>query len=96
MATINDEVIGFGCAQSFKSFCYAEAYGEITEMYVVEAARRNGVASSLISFLESQLRSRGVKSVKILTGRNNKAAINTYERNGFEKDNEVLLYKNIN
>nr|WP_249435710.1 GNAT family N-acetyltransferase [Paenibacillus sp. Marseille-Q4541] len=93
VATIEDEVIGFGCAQSFKSFCYIEAYGEITEMYVQESARRKGVATSLISYLENQLHSLGVKTVKILTGRNNIPAIKAYELSGYVQDDEVLLIK---
>ncbi|SMF85004.1 Ribosomal protein S18 acetylase RimI [Paenibacillus uliginis N3/975] len=95
VATLMDEVIGFGCAQSFKSFCYIGAYGEITEMYVKESARRNGVATSLISFLENQLHSRGVKTVKILTGRDNKSAIKAYELSGYVKDDEVMLKKKL-
>jgi ribosomal protein S18 acetylase RimI-like enzyme len=95
VATLLDEVIGFGCAQSFKSFCYTDAYGEITEMYVEESARRKGVASSLISFLEKQLHLRGVNSIKILTGRDNKAAINTYELSNYVVDDEVMLKKKL-
>lgn len=91
----NTEVVGFGCAQSLKSFCYNEAYGEITEMYVKESARRNGVATALISFLESQLYSRGVKTVKILTGEDNRVAIKAYELSGYVKDDEVMLKKNF-
>ncbi|WP_314587855.1 GNAT family N-acetyltransferase [Paenibacillus terrigena] len=95
VSTIMDEVIGFGCAQCLKSFCYTEAYGEITEMYVKESARRNGVATSLISFLENQLHSQGVKTVKILTGRDNKSAIKVYELSGYVKDDEVMLKKKL-
>jgi len=95
VAILMEEVIGFGCAQSMKSFCYTEAHGEITEMYVKEAARRKGVATSLISFLENQLYLRGVKRVKILTGRDNKSAIKTYEQSGYVKDDELMLEKKI-
>jgi ribosomal protein S18 acetylase RimI-like enzyme len=95
VATLKGEVIGFGCAQSFKSFCYNEAFGEISEMYVKESARRKGLATSLISFLEDQLRSRGVKTVKILTGGDNQIAIKTYELSGYVKDDEVMLEKNL-
>lgn len=40
VATMNDKVVGFACAQSYKSFCDREGLGEITEMYVEQAARR--------------------------------------------------------
>ncbi|MCR8630306.1 GNAT family N-acetyltransferase [Paenibacillus radicis (ex Xue et al. 2023)] len=95
VATLSDEVIGFACAQSFKSFCYKDAYGEITEMYVEEAARRKGVATSLLSFLEEQLSLRGVKTIKVLTGSDNEAAINTYVRSNYIVDDEVMLNKKL-
>ncbi len=94
VATLMNEVIGFGCAQSLNSFCYIEAHGEITELYVKESARRNGVATSLISFLENQLHFRGVTTVKILTGRDNHPAIKTYELSGYV-DDEVMLKKKL-
>ncbi|NHN34539.1 GNAT family N-acetyltransferase [Paenibacillus sp. S3N08] len=93
VAVISDNVVGFGCAQSFQSFCYKELQGEITEMYVKEAARRKGIAASLISCLEENLIARGVKSIKVLTGRGNEAAINTYEHCNYVKDDELLLKK---
>lgn len=69
VAEIGGKVVGFGCAQSFRSFCYNGLQGEITELYVAEAARRKGIATSLIFYLEENLKKRGVKSVKVLTGR---------------------------
>lgn len=39
-AYLGDDPVGFACAQSFKSFCYRELVGEITEMYIQERARR--------------------------------------------------------
>jgi ribosomal protein S18 acetylase RimI-like enzyme len=95
VAITNGKVVGLGCAQSFQSFCYKELQGEITEMYVKEAARRKGIASSLISCLEENLRERGVKSIKVLTGRGNEAAIKTYEHFNYVKDDELLLKKKL-
>jgi ribosomal protein S18 acetylase RimI-like enzyme len=93
VAVISGKVVGFGCAQSFQSFCYKELQGEITELYVQQAARRKRIAASLISCLEENLRERGVKSIKVLTGRGNDAAIKTYEHCDYVKDDELLLKK---
>jgi ribosomal protein S18 acetylase RimI-like enzyme len=95
VAVINDKVVGFACAQSFKSFCYQELQAEITEMYVEEASRRKGIASSLISFLEGNLQARGVKNIKVLTGRENNSAIKTYEICNYVKDDELVLHKRL-
>ncbi|MEK4851938.1 GNAT family N-acetyltransferase [Paenibacillus sp. FSL H7-0756] len=93
VAELNGTIVGFGCAQSLYSFCYEEPYGEITELYVQDTARRKGVARGIITCLEDELRMRGVKRVKVLTGRRNAAAIRTYEDCGYVKDDEQMLEK---
>lgn len=95
VAEIGGKIVGFGCAQSLRSFCYYGLQGEITELYVSEAARRKGIATSLIFYLEENLKKRGVKSVKVLTGRRNNAAIKTYEQCNFHQDDELLLNKKL-
>ncbi len=95
VAEISGKIVGFGCAQSFYSFCYEEPHGEITELYVEEAARRKGIAIAIISCLEENLRERGVKSMKVLTGRRNNAAIRTYEHCNYVKDDEQMLKKRL-
>lgn len=95
VAEIAGKIVGFGCVQIFYSFCYEEPHGEITELYVEEAARRKGIAIALISFLEENLRTRGVRSMKVLTGRSNNAAIKTYELCNYVKDDEQLLKKRL-
>lgn len=95
VAEIGGKIVGFGCAQSFESFCYIELQGEITEMYVEETARRKGIATLLISCLEENLKNRGVLIIKVLTGRQNDVAIKTYEHCNYVKDDELLLKKRL-
>lgn len=47
----------------------------------------------MIACLESHLIQRGVTEVKVLTGRQNAAAIRTYKRCGYAVDDEVLFKK---
>ncbi|MEF3310502.1 GNAT family N-acetyltransferase [Paenibacillus sp. GYB004] len=93
LACLDDTVVGFACAQWFSSFCYDHPYGEITEMYVQEHARRKGLAAGMISLLEEGLRERGVRSVKLLTGLTNERAIQVYQNSGYQKERELLLSK---
>ncbi|CAH0121938.1 MULTISPECIES: GNAT family N-acetyltransferase [unclassified Paenibacillus] len=95
VAEMGGQVVGFGCAQSFKSFCYQELQGEITELYIEPSARRKGAAASILSCLEEHLASRGVAEIKVLTGMDNETAIKTYERCNYEKDDELLLKKRL-
>ncbi|WFB61121.1 GNAT family N-acetyltransferase [Paenibacillus sp. BR1-192] len=95
IAYLGDDPVGFACAQSFKSFCYRELVGEITEMYIQERARRQGLAGMLLVFLEEQLFARGVSTVKVLTGHDNRHAIAAYEKSGYKREDEVLLEKEL-
>ena len=92
---IENNIVGFACAQSFSSFCYVERQAEITEMYVEESARRQGAASKMIALLEKHLIKRGVSEIKILTNKANVAAIHTYEQAGYTKEAEQMMGKNV-
>ncbi|WP_438350648.1 GNAT family N-acetyltransferase [Paenibacillus sp. FA6] len=95
LAVIDDMPVGFACAQYFKSFCYRGLQGEITELYITEVARGRGLGTLLITFLEEELRARGVTNVKVLTGKKNEIAIKTYERSRYYRQEEVLLQKKL-
>lgn len=95
LAVIDGQAVGFACAQLFKSFCYRGLQGEITEMYIAEVARRRGLATMLIAFIEEELSARGVTRVKILTGQRNEMAIKTYEKSNYTRTEEVLLQKKL-
>ncbi|MDF9844792.1 MULTISPECIES: GNAT family N-acetyltransferase [unclassified Paenibacillus] len=92
---MNGGQIGFGCARSYNSFCYSEACGETTEMYIEQAYRRKGAATALLNLLEKELSRRSVVSVRILTGSNNHSALRPYENNGYSRDNEAVLTKKL-
>lgn len=95
VAVDNDSVTGFACAQKYVSFCYESLQGEITEMYVREAFRRRGIASAMISFLEEKLYALGVRSIKILTGKENETAISAYKNSEYILTDEILLTKKL-
>jgi len=95
LAFIDAITVGFACAQYFKSFCYRNLQGEITELYITETARRRGIATLLIAFLVEKLKLLDVTSIKVLTGKNNENAIKTYEKSEFTKKEEVLFIKNL-
>nr|WP_150960102.1 GNAT family N-acetyltransferase [Aneurinibacillus sp. XH2] len=95
IAVLDETPAGFACAQFFKSFCYSELVGEITELYVEEEARGKGLATLLIRFLEEELIRLGVTNIKVLTGNNNRAGIRTYEKSGYKLRDELVFEKEI-
>lgn len=96
VAIINDEIVGFACGQYFKSFCYRDLVGEITELYIKEKSRRLGLATKLITSIEEELNKRGVNNIKVLTGQNNEKAIKTYKKSKYILQDDVVLQKKRN
>lgn len=95
VAVMEEQVVGFACGQVVKSFCYKESMAEITEMYILESARRKGLAVRMIALLENIFRNVGVKSVKILTGQENMQAINAYEKAGYYRQDHLVMDKKL-
>ncbi|NMI02366.1 GNAT family N-acetyltransferase [Paenibacillus sp. SZ31] len=95
VAVLEEQVVGFACGQVVKSFCYKESIAEITEMYILESERRNGLALRMITLLENIFKNVGVKSVKILTGQKNMQAINTYEKAGYHREDHLVMDKKL-
>lgn len=95
VAVMEERVVGFACGQIYKSFCYAEHQAEITEMYIQESARSNGLAGMMIERLEGIFNHSGVKHIKILTGNKNAKAIKTYEKAGYDREDEFVFAKEL-
>ena len=91
----NDVPVGFACAQFYQSFCYSNPCAEITELYITSHARRKGIATEILNFIENELILKGVKSVKVLTGKKNEIAIKTYENSNYIMEDEQVLQKKL-
>ena len=63
---------------------YADGIGELTRMYVTPAARRRGVASALLAWLEAAAADR-YDWLRLETGTRQPESIALYEARGFER-----------
>ncbi len=98
VAVVDDNPVGFVCAQVHDSFCYHAPYAEITEVFVKSTARRGGVATRMIGFMEHRLARRDVVHLHILTGSRNRPARSLYEKLGYRnnrKKPEILYEKDM-
>lgn len=93
VAVEGDRLVGFCCGQIFKSMCYSSHYGEVTELFVLASHRRQGVASRLMTFIESEFRQRGIHHFQLFTGRENNAAQALYMSLGYSETSEMMLRK---
>ena len=96
VADENGTLVGFVCVQLKKSFCYNDYMPEITEVYVVPAYRRKGIASEMITFAEDYCaRNYPLHRYELLTGKKNTAAQSVYGKLGYADDGELHLSKRI-
>ena len=90
-----DQLAGFCCSQICKSFCYPANYAEITELFVLDEYRRQGIGRQLLSNMEQLLIERGARHFHILTFKNNTIAQALYRSCGYSVTSEMLLDKDV-
>ena len=92
---IDDKVVGFCCIQIVSSICYKNRVAEVTELFVKEEYRRQGIALAMMKYVEEVCRDNGVLSVHLLTGMDNYDAQALYECIGYQKKSELMYKKYI-
>ncbi len=73
---------------------YPEPYAELTELYVEESGRRQGIGQALVRFAEQLARQGGAVELFILTGAGNLPAQDFYRAIGYRAD-EVAFSKSL-
>jgi len=84
---------GFCCGQVLMSMCYSVNYGEVTELFVLEEFRRQGIGKKLMAFMESELQRRGVKGFQLWTGGGNTTAQAFYHSCGYAGKMKMMFNK---
>ena len=95
IAEADGEPAGFCCVQLSVSMCYDTNYIEITELFVREEYRRQGVASALMASAESFFADQRVRSYQLFTGKTNAAAQRFYEQQGYIRSEELMYRKRL-
>ncbi len=95
IAEVNGEPAGFCCVQLSVSMCYDTNYIEITELFVREEYRRQGVASALMASAESFFKDQRVRSFQLFTGKTNTTAQRFYELQGYIRSDELMYRKRL-
>lgn len=65
--------------------------GEVAELFVTRAARRQGVAAALVAWAKGLFVERGVSLASVWTHPGNVAALRVYEAQGFRPTEQVVL-----
>jgi ribosomal protein S18 acetylase RimI-like enzyme len=99
MARRGAETVGFAAAwiETDPDPCLEEAerrHAYVSDIYVVEAARRQGVGHRLLAALEAEMRKRGCRRIRLCAKATNAVALACYEAAGY-RPYEVILSKPI-
>jgi len=81
---VDERITGFASLRVTNSLDPAP-YAELTDMFVEPEARRLGVASRLVKYLEGIARERGASHLVVLTGQRNTEAQAFYRSAGYEE-----------
>jgi len=84
VAEVGDRIAGFASLRVTDSLDPAP-YAELTDLFVEAEARRLGVASRLVKYVEGIARERGASHLVVLTGQKNTEAQAFYRSAGYEE-----------
>ncbi|MBK9050483.1 MAG: GNAT family N-acetyltransferase [Chloroflexi bacterium] len=77
------QVIGFAGLRRIPSLFYAETFAELTELFVEERYRRQGIGQALITVAEQLAIQGGSRELMVLTGKDNQEAQSLYRSQGY-------------
>jgi len=84
LAEVDGLAVGFLSLWLFPIVCFPDPYAEVSELYVCEGYRREGVGRALMCEAIEVARLEGAAELKINTGFRNSAAQHLYSSLGFE------------
>jgi GNAT superfamily N-acetyltransferase len=80
---VDGRAVGFACLRLVPHIQGDEPYAELTDIYVDEEVRRQGVGHVLIAHVEAAAREAGASEVVIITGFDNEGARAAYRASGY-------------
>ena len=83
LAEIDRHIIGFASLRIVPCIFFADPYAELTELYIEEGFRRQGVGRALVAHAEALAREAGARSMLILTDFYNHPAQSLYRSMGY-------------
>lgn len=83
LAAVAGRMVGFACLRLIPALFDDAPYAELTELFVEEAYRRNGVGLALVRHVEAEARAASAGELFLMTGFCNTAAHHFYHRSGY-------------
>lgn len=83
LAEVEGHAVGFACLRLVATLFSHEPYAELTELFVEEPYRRQGVASALLQHIEAVAQRAGAGEFFLMTGFKNTGAHHFYHTVGY-------------
>lgn len=93
LALVAGTAVGIANLRLLAPVFYPEPYAELTELYVEEAYRRQGLGRALVEFAERLARQGGAQEMYILSGAENSSAQAFYRAIGYQADDIAFSKK---
>jgi ribosomal protein S18 acetylase RimI-like enzyme len=99
IAKVDNNAVGFACAWTDQDDDpllrdNARRHAYVSDIFVDDAWRRQGVARLLLQAIETEMRQRGCERIRICTKATNIAALRCYETTGY-RPYEITLSKQL-
>lgn len=91
LAWAGEHAVGLANLRLLQPVLFAHPYAELTELFVEEAYRRQGVARRLLTFAEEMARKAGAQTLFILTNFYNHPAQQLYRAHGYQHYDIALI-----
>jgi ribosomal protein S18 acetylase RimI-like enzyme len=95
VAEVDGKIVGFGCMQIHRSWCYLEPWAELTELFVVSNYRNTGLGQAIICFFERLAKNAGATLIILLVNKTNAAGQALYKKCGYTGDNNISCTKEL-
>ena len=92
VAADGDKLVGFCCGQIQMSMCYEYDYVVISECYISDDYRRQGIGKRLITATEVEFNKRGITLFQVATVNANAAALALCRSCGY-RDSSIMFEK---
>lgn len=94
LALLEEQAIGLANLRLLQPVLYAERYAEVTELYVLEGYRRQGVGRRLMNFVAWLAWQSGAGEIVVRTSFDNQAALALYHSCGYTQS-DITLSKSL-
>jgi ribosomal protein S18 acetylase RimI-like enzyme len=90
VAEVDGRLVGFAALRLVPCLFYPETHAEMTELYVEDAYRQQGIGRELVRYVERLAAEMGASELWLVTGKDNLQAQEFYHSLGYEQQDLAL------